>query len=91
MDLLEQIKRANRVVNVLQPLREMFLDLEKAIEEELEEEAIIDISYSITYFIQKNNVTPDEEIQTLEMVGAFNPMSMLSDWYVDTQYRSEVK
>ena len=91
MELLKQIKMANRIVNVLQPLREMFLDLERAVEEDLEEEILIEKSYTIEYFIQENNITPDEEIQALELVGACSPMSILNDWYEDTQYRSEVK
>lgn len=91
MNLLEQIKTANRIVNVLEPLKEMFLDFEKAIEEEREEELLIEKSYAIEYFIQQNNITPDEELQALDIVGACSPMSMLNDWYEDTQYRNEVK
>lgn len=87
MNLLEQINQANRIVNVLEPLREMFLNLENAIIDEIAEEEIIKLSYEITNFIQTNEITPQEELQTLEIVGANHPMSMLLDWYEDTLYR----
>ena len=91
MNLLEQIKNANRIVNVLEPLREMFLNLEEAVVEEIPEEEIIKLSYEITNFIQSNEIAPEEELKALEMVGAANPMSILADWYEEAQYRNEVK
>jgi hypothetical protein len=91
MNLLEQIEQVNRIMNVLEPLRKMFKELEEAIEANIEEEYIINKSYRITAFIQENDITPEEEIAALEMVGANHPMSVLAEWYEETQYRKEVK
>ena len=68
-------------------LKNIFIKLEEAIINEIPEEDIIKISYEAMNFIENNKVSVEEELKALEEVGAYHPMSMLSDWYADAQYR----
>lgn len=68
-------------------LKNIFLKLEEAIINEIPEEDIIKISYEAMNFIENNKVSIEEELKALEEVGACSPMSILNDWYEDTQYR----
>lgn len=71
----------------MEQLKNIFLNLEEAIINEIPEEDIIKISYEAMNFIENNRVSIEEEINTLVEVGANHPMSMLYDWYEDAQYR----
>lgn len=73
--------------DLLEALKNRFNKLEEAVIEEIPEEDIIKMSYEIINFIEFNRITPEEELKALEEVGANHPMSMLIDWYEDTQYR----
>ena len=73
--------------DLLEALKNRFNKLEEAVIEEIPEEDIIKMSYEIVNFIEFNRITPEEELKALEEVGANHPMSMLLDWYEDTQYR----
>ncbi len=74
-------------MELLELLKNKFNELEEAVIEEIPEEDLIKMSYEIMNFIESNGITPEEEIKALEEVGAAHPMSMLLDWYEDTQYR----
>lgn len=73
--------------DLLESLKNRFNKLEEAVIEEIPEEDIIKMSYEIMNFIEFNGITPEEELKALEEVGAAHPMSVLLEWYEDTQYR----
>lgn len=72
---------------MIELLKNKFIELEEAVIEEIPEEEIIKLSYETMNFIEDNKVSIEEELKALGEVGAANPMSMLADWYEDTQYR----
>lgn len=74
-------------MELLELLKNKFIKLEEAVIEEIPEEDIIKMSYEIINFIESNGITPEQELKALEEVGANHPMSMLLDWYEDTEYR----
>ncbi len=74
-------------MELLELLKNKFNKLEEAVIEEIPEEDIIKMSYEIMNFIETNGITLEEELKALEEVGANHPMSMLLDWYEDTEYR----
>ena len=73
--------------NLIEQLKNRFLELERLIENEATDYEIMTTSYKIIDFIESNEIAPEEELKVLEEVGANHPMSMLVDWYEDTQYR----
>ena len=61
-----------------------FIDAKDGIAKLLKREAAFK---GIKVTIEDNKVSIEEELKALEELGAASPMSMLADWYEDTQYR----